>query len=156
MFEDRNGSTGGPIGCQLGDNDDDDDDMCATSELSTPSHTHTHTYTPHLCLSRFSQNQLFDLCDIFISVGNKSLKFSKFRKTRSEIFENFQKFRKTLSEIFEKFSKFRKTRSEIFGKKKLLPVIIQTSKQSVKFSLIFFRSKRIINPVFSFYLLSFL
>jgi len=82
--------------------------MCATSELSTPSHTHTHTYTPHLCLSRFSQNQLFDLCDIFISVGNKSLKFSKFRKTRSEIFENFQKFRKTLSEIFENFQNFGK------------------------------------------------
>jgi len=50
-----------------------------------------------------------------------------------------------------KFSKFENLK--IF--EKFLPVTFQTSKQSVKFSLLFFCSKRVMNPVFSFYWLSF-
>ena len=44
---------------------------------------------------------------------------------------------------------FWNTHSKILGK--LLPVIVQTSKQSMKFSFLFDCSKNIVNPVFSFY-----
>jgi len=45
--------------------------------------------------------------------------------------------------------KFRKTHSKIF--EKLLPVIFQTFKQSVKFAILLSCSKNFMNPVFSFY-----
>jgi len=51
----------------------------------------------------------------------------------------------TLSKFFE----FRNTHSKTF--EKFLPVIFQTPKQSVKFSIFFFCSKHITNPVFSFF-----
>ena len=48
-----------------------------------------------------------------------------------------------------KFSRFEKPHSKIF--EQFLPVIFQTSKQSVKFSFFFSYSKHFMNPVFSFF-----
>jgi len=48
-----------------------------------------------------------------------------------------------------KFSNLKKSRSKIF--EKFLPVIFETSKQSVKFTLLFSCSEHLMNPVFSFF-----
>ena len=59
-------------------------------------------------------------------------------------------FNVCVQQLFQVF-KFRKTRSKIF--EKLLPVIFQTSKHSVKFSFLFSCSEHFMNPVFSFFFL---
>ena len=52
-------------------------------------------------------------------------------------------------QLFKVF-KFRNPHSNIF-EKKILPVVLQTSKQSVKFSFLVCCSKHVMNPVFSVY-----